>query len=43
MESITLMTNTYIRGIDFKLTNKKAIEKGGFHAIVTYQIEAEAD
>lgn len=39
MESITLMTNTYIRGIDFKLTNKKALEKGGFHAILTYQIE----
>ena len=33
----------YIRGIDFKLTNKKAAENGGFHAIITYQIESEAD
>lgn len=37
------MTSSYIRGIDFKLSNKKAIELGGFHGIVTFQIESEAD
>ena len=37
------MTNIYIRGVDFKMGNKRALELGGFHAIVTYQIESEAD
>lgn len=37
------MTNSFIRGIDFKLLNKIAIQKGGFHAIVTYLIESTAD
>lgn len=42
-DTITLMTSSYIRGIDFKLHNKKAKEAGGFHAIVTYLIDSPAD
>lgn len=41
--SITLMTSSFTRGIDFKLFNKKAQEAGGFHAIITYLIETVAD
>lgn len=37
------MTNSFIRGTDFKLYNKKAIKAGGFHAIVTYLIDNPAD
>ena len=37
------MTSSYIRGIDFKLFNKKAQEAGGFHGIVTYLIASAAD
>lgn len=37
------MTNSYIRGTDFKLFNKKAENAGGFHAIVTYLIDNTAD
>lgn len=42
-DTITFMTNSYIRGTDFKLYNKKAIEVGGFHGIVTYLIQSPAD
>jgi preprotein translocase subunit SecA len=42
-ETITLLTNSFIRGTDFKLLNKKALEHGGFHAIVTYLIDTTAD
>lgn len=42
-KTITLLTNCFIRGIDFKLFNKKAKEIGGFHGIVTYLIESVAD
>ena len=37
------MTEIYIRGVDFKLNNKKALGIGGFHAIVAYQIETLPD
>lgn len=41
--TITLMTHSYIRGIDFKLHDKKALSAGGFHGIVAYLIETPAD
>lgn len=37
------MTHSYIRGIDFKLHDKKALSAGGFHGIVAYLIETPAD
>lgn len=37
------MTNVFIRGTDFKLQNKNAIKVGGFHAVITYLIDSEAD
>jgi hypothetical protein len=37
------MTNSYIRGVDFKLYSKKTELSGGFHAIVTYLIDNTAD
>ena len=37
------MTHSFIRGTDFKLYSKKAIEAGGFHAIVAYLIDSPAD
>ena len=41
--AITLMTKSYIRGTDFKLINKKATNKGGFLAIVTFLIDSITD
>lgn len=37
------MTNSFIRGTDFQLSNKKVIEAGGYHAIVAYLIDSPAD
>lgn len=37
------MTNSFIRGTDFKLLNKNVNQKGGFHGIVTYLIGSTAD
>lgn len=37
------MTETFIRGTDFKLIDKSSEKAGGFHAIVTYLIDNTAD
>lgn len=37
------MTDSFIRGTDFKLLNKQAKKAGGYHAIVTYLIDSPAD
>lgn len=37
------MTESFIRGTDFKLLNKQAIKAGGYHAIVAYLIDSPAE
>ena len=38
-----MLTDSFIRGTDFKLLNKKTNEFGGFHGIVAFLLDNEAN